>query len=119
LISGATSSSYTPTVSGTYAAIITTSAGCSDTTACLNVTAAGINEISTVGFGVYPNPASTFLSVVAPQNWINLPYELMDAKGNLIKQGIYSTDLKIDVADLKNGLYMLYMNGKAVKFTKQ
>jgi hypothetical protein len=119
LISGATASSYTPSVSGSYAAIITTSAGCSDTTACLNVTAAGINEISTVGFGVYPNPASTSLSVVAPQNWINLPYELMDAKGNLIKQGIYSTDLKIDVADLKNGLYMLYMNGKAVKFTKQ
>ena len=119
LISGATASSYTPSVSGSYAAIITTSAGCSDTTACLNVTAAGINEISTVGFGVYPNPASNIVSVVAPQNWINLPYELMDAKGNLIKQGIYSTDLKIDVADLKNGLYMLYLNGKAVKFTKQ
>lgn len=119
LIAGANSSSYSPTVSGSYAAIITTSAGCSDTTACLNVTAAGINEIPVNGFAVYPNPAANVLSVIAPQNYINLPFQLMDTKGNLLKKGVYSNDLKIDVSELKAGLYMLYINNKAVKFTKQ
>jgi hypothetical protein len=119
LISGATTSSYTPTVSGSYAAIITTTAGCADTTACLNVTAAGLNEFDLNGFAVYPNPTSDVISIVAPQSYLNLPFELLDAKGNLIKKGVYSNDLKIDVSALKNGLYMLYINNKAVKFTKQ
>ncbi len=72
-IAGATNQSYTPTVNGSYAVIVTVS-GCSDTTACVAITTIGLAE-TTFGDGlsVYPNPSNGVFTI-----------ELTDASANVV-----------------------------------
>ena len=72
-IAGATSQSYTPTVNGSYAVIVTLS-GCADTTACVAITTIGLAE-TTFGDGlsVYPNPSNGVFTI-----------ELTDASANAV-----------------------------------
>jgi hypothetical protein len=54
-IVGATSQSFTPTVSGNYAVKITSANGCLVTSACTQITL-GIQEFEQLGIKLYPNP---------------------------------------------------------------
>lgn len=55
-IGGANGQTYSPTVVGNYAVIVTIN-GCNDTSACVNVTSVGVNEIASDNhLNVYPNP---------------------------------------------------------------
>ena len=56
-ITGATAQTYTATVNGNYAVVVTKNS-CSDTRACVNVNTVGINQFedSSSMFEVYPNP---------------------------------------------------------------
>lgn len=55
-IVGATNQSFTPTVDGTYAVVVTTS-GCSDTSTCYTIILMGENTVqSPMAVTLYPNP---------------------------------------------------------------
>jgi hypothetical protein len=53
-----TNQSFTPEQNGEYAVIVTLD-GCADTSACVLINNAGINNIDAVAFSLYPNPTST------------------------------------------------------------
>lgn len=55
-ISGETASSYTATANGSYAVVITSGA-CTDTSACVEITGIGIEELGANSVKVYPNPS--------------------------------------------------------------
>ena len=62
-IAGETNASYTATVNGDYAVIVTSN-GCSDTSACVNVATVGVSE-TVIGnqVNIYPNPIKDVVTV--------------------------------------------------------
>ena len=62
-IPGATSQSFTPTVNGSYACIITEN-GCTDTSSCYTISTIGMEGVEAFsGIKIYPNPANDKLVI--------------------------------------------------------
>ncbi len=63
IIAGQTNSSYTATVNGSFAMIITNN-GCTDTSDCINITTVGIDKNNDfAGIEIYPNPVHSKLTI--------------------------------------------------------
>lgn len=109
-ISGATSQNYTPTISGSYAVIITRGTGCVDTSDCVSVTGTDINELQFAdAIKLYPNPAQNTVTL------INLPKEgnlkVMNLIGSvLMETKINAATMSIDLNNYNNGLYFLHIS---------
>ena len=76
-----------------------------------------VEENSVATFALYPNPATSSISIVA-ENAAEV--QIMDMAGRMVKsvnavEGVNS----IDVADLRSGVYFVRMNGAVVKFVKK
>lgn len=65
-IAGATSSTYVPTVPGSYRVRVTDNAGCSAYSNAYPTYTTGVTDLSKGGVKVYPNPVHDKLNVVAP-----------------------------------------------------
>lgn len=128
-ISGATSSSFTPTFDGTFGVIITEN-GCVDTSACIliNVDISGLNEIEHESVIVYPNPADDVLYFHLDKSLIiPLEYKLVDLSGKKILSGIISASdpskAKLDITLLPAGNYLILFKSyefiKPIKIVKQ
>lgn len=78
---------------------------------------AGINDATAFGFQIYPNPASTELTILSD---IPTEFRIVDMQGTVIKTGIVQQSASIDISFLANGIYfILTQNGQAAKFIKQ
>ena len=76
-----------------------------------------VEENSVATFALYPNPATSSISIVAENT---AEVQIMDMAGRMVKsvnavEGVNS----IDVADLRSGVYFVRMNGAVVKFVKK
>jgi hypothetical protein len=84
-VAGATSQAYTATVDGNYAVIVTTS-GCTDTSACTAVLVGGLNDIAANGgLKIYPNPSNgdfTVNVIGITANAVNI--EVIDFSGRVV-----------------------------------
>jgi hypothetical protein len=102
-ISGATGSTYTPTVSGNYAVIVSY-LSCSTTSNCSAVQVNGLENI-TWKFLVYPNPTNDMIHVTVPENG---SLNLYDVSGKLIwVQNISEGPNAIDFKDMATGSYVI------------
>ena len=63
---------------------------------------------------VYPNPASEFIQVSLSNNEIQT-YAIFSLNGIKVLEGMLTSNRKIDVSDLKNGVYILAVNGEQSK----
>ena len=121
VIPGATSASFTPAVSGSYAVQITTSLGCIAVSQCIDVVVVSTKEgeAAEVVFSVYPNP--TIGSVViscagcAGENWI---LQLRDLSGRLLVERFLPESWSGEVLNLEgfeSGYYLIQLlNGEKV-----
>lgn len=104
-IAGETNQSFTATVNGNYAVIVTLN-GCSETSACFPVTVTGINlNNSSATVNIYPNPAS---DKVAMQFDRKGSFEIYSVDGKLIEAS--STVLSSTIVNVNNyasGMYMI------------
>jgi hypothetical protein len=82
----------------------------------------GIEEISDISFFIYPNPATEFITL----SGINRTFdraEIIDVLGNVVWQKDKLTTNRINIQDLKTGVYFLRLetNGNVAskKFLKQ
>jgi len=67
---------------------------------------------------IYPNPASDFIALKnVPEGALNAVVYRMDGAQIINVQLSFSSD-KIDVSGLSQGLYIIKVNNKALKFTK-
>jgi hypothetical protein len=106
-ISGATAQSFTPTVSGNYAVIISIG-NCSVTSNCINVnvTNTGINEEKNSVIAVYPNPARDMVKIEGLS--INSRIEIIDALGKVVfSEQNNTTQLQINTETFNNGIYFI------------
>lgn len=119
IINGATNQSYTTSINGTFAVIITKN-GCSDTSECVNMNKVGINNLDAFStISLYPNPASSVLNVQSISNIENLKYEIFDLFGKSVKTGVLmNKNTSIDINSLSNGTYSLKINETHLRFVK-
>jgi len=104
IINGETGQSFTPTFNGSYACIID-DATCVDTSACMVVSTIGISEIDALKFTIYPNPATTFITIES--NEIIESVAIYDLSGKLIRT---ENTVTFSIENLSTGVYMLHIN---------
>ena len=115
-ISGATSQTYTATVNGDYAVIVTHN-GCVDTSACFTVNTVGIIQNNFGNeFIFYPNPSDGDFTIDLGNIYESIAIKLTDLNGKLIETNYYNNTqflhLKIEEPV---GIYLLNIETEAKK----
>ena len=112
-IPGATNQSYTATANGSYAVIITAN-GCTDTSACHNVTTVGINDYSASNWITFPNPTVNVFNIVTNEIINNSEIIITDISGKQISR--MTKDIKyhcaVDVSALPGGSYIITLKSE-------
>jgi len=119
-ISGANSSTYTPTQSGVYTvAVSNTSGNCTKTSAGLNYTSTvGIFDASgDVYINIYPNPAKDILSIQTGFHAIQeqVVCSMFDLSGKLVSQRMFENVqpdalLQVELSNVSNGMYQVVIS---------
>lgn len=113
-IAGATAQSYTPTVTGNYAVVI--SAGdCSDTSACalVNVSSASIFDYDEQAFSMYPNPAKNQVAIANIE--VGSTITILDVSGKVVyTSSANSSNTEINVSTLGSGIYFVQVQQNGV-----
>jgi hypothetical protein len=105
-IPGETSATFTPTLSGSYAAVVSNACG-SDTSTCEPIEVQGISETDSELIAVYPNP-SAGIYTVASKGSIIQDVVLYSVNGELIWRIAHNAqEITIDLSDLARGTYLL------------
>lgn len=111
-IVGETTVNFTPNVTGSYAVVLVNGA-CIDTSDCNSVTInnSGINGNSNKNIiEVYPNPASSFLTIENLENSSILGLIIMDVSGKIVLEEPNYYNKNINIEGLDNGVYFLQVN---------
>jgi hypothetical protein len=116
-----TQQTYTPTLSGNYAVIITKN-GCSDTSNCeiVAVTAAGLKELtdSKIFMNIFPNPVSDVLTIscIKPSS-----ISIINVVGAEVLNFELEKSYLLNVSNLTNGIYFVRDNetNQTIRFVKQ
>lgn len=108
-IPNATNASFTATVNGSYA-VIATKNGCTDTSDCQTISTIGLSENLDATISVYPNPATTSLTILNTSNAAAV-FSLMDASGKVLRT-VSTSEEKIEwnIEQLPAGIYSLTVN---------
>jgi hypothetical protein len=112
VITGATSQTFTPTVSGSYAVVVSQS-GCTDTSNCHYITAVGLNTLNSIeGVSVYPTITSSELNIQFNQSYDKVQIDAIDLTGRVVTRtnadGL--TNTVVDVNTLMSGSYVVRIN---------
>lgn len=113
-IFGATESTFTATENGSYAVIVTSLDGCSDTSACVVIDEVGLTNLTDeISMTVYPNPTNGKLNVsLSSIEKVNIT--VFDAQGKLIQTLVDAENKSIiDLSNVEPGVYMIHMNSES------
>ena len=106
-ISGATSQSYIPTVSGNYAVEIT-SGTCTELSNCIQFDTLGLDSFLASEVKVFPNPVSTDLYIEIANNTNTVALDLFDVSGKIVLQKAVSNEsISLNMKNLPQGVYFL------------
>ncbi len=101
-IAGETNQTFTATVSGDYACIVT-KAGCETTTACKNVIISGIEDIDLKSkIAIYPNPSSDLLNIKTDIEVYSI--NIYNVIGKKVQA---ETNTSFSIAALNQGIYFV------------
>jgi hypothetical protein len=111
-ILGATGSTFTATDNGSYAVIVTTGGGCSDTSDCAIIDEVGLDNLDmTRGVTLYPNPTNGDVTVTLA-NLTNVSAEVYDAQGKLVNSiTTLENGTIIELSSVQPGVYMIRLSG--------
>jgi hypothetical protein len=121
IINGANSQTYTATVNGSYAVIVTQN-GCIDTSLCTVVTGVNItNYFSNDEVKVYPNPVSEVVNIEFSELQANVRVKIQSLVGQTISENEYFKTKRISQSlhDLAKGIYFVQIsNGVQMSLIK-
>ncbi|MCP4121498.1 MAG: T9SS type A sorting domain-containing protein, partial [Bacteroidetes bacterium] len=117
-IQGETGQSYTATVNGNYAVIIT-DANCSETSDCISVMTIGVHEAVLSDLSFYPNPVQNILNVDLSGLEENVSFDVVSLSGKVVYSQSYSNEkVRIDLSELGAGMYILNVRTDKESLTK-
>lgn len=107
-ISGDTSQVFNPSTNGDYAVIVTKN-GCTDTSACITVSAVGVIENDFgPGLSLFPNPTKEFVTVDLGATYNDISVQLTDINGKLIRREAYPSNQRLTLQITEDaGVYFL------------
>jgi hypothetical protein len=106
LIPGENSATFTPTLSGSYAAVVSNACG-SDTSTCEPIEVQGISDVDSELNAVYPNPSTGIFTVTSKESNIQ-EVTLYSVNGELIWRYPHnSQEIIIDLSENARGTYLL------------
>ncbi len=105
-IIGETNNSYTATVNGDYAVVIT-EGSCSDTSACVNINNVGIEELSDLGVSIYPNPNNGEFTLSTTANNLTVTIYSIDGKVIVNNLKVTQPNQSINLGDIESGVYFV------------
>jgi hypothetical protein len=127
-ISGATSQSFTATVSGWYSVWVGTP-GCQASSTAIYITVTGLEEYSVFqGAEITPNPAHDFIEVFLNSGYEKeVSYSIRNMLGQVVKTGKFTPlagqKHKLDLHELQDGAYILSLSAESsstnYKFIRQ
>jgi hypothetical protein len=123
-VNGATSATYTPTLTGDYA-VEATQNGCTSTSACFNVVITGIDELAfSNNLSIYPNPNKGQFVVDLGKDYIDIELTITDINGRVVKQKNIAQGQILEVDfDKPAGVYFVSVTSQTkhttVKIIKQ
>jgi hypothetical protein len=123
-ISNETNQSYTATVNGNYAVVVTVG-NCIDTSACQNIANVGINEFTLSETSVYPNPTTGMITIdFGTSTSLNSQMKqvtILSANGKLIYQlkNVTVGKLVVSLADYSTGVYFVRIQDENQVITKR
>lgn len=100
-LNGETGQIYTATNNGSYAVEVTQN-GCTDTSTCYTVNSAGVEDISSTIFDLYPNPATDHLTIVSSS-----AIKMVRVYNSLGQVMLTDTDNELNIESLKRGVYII------------
>ena len=108
---GATSQSFSPPISGSYA-LLATQNGCSDTSACVNVAVAGISENGMGHVRIFPAPARDRVQIDLGQPMGQVALTMNDVNGREVLRKNFGAVQTIDLSlmKLEAGLYFIHIS---------
>ncbi len=119
-IAGETNQTFTATVNGDYACIITTPY-CSEMSECIRINDAiglGIGDETNV-FSMYPNPSTGLFTVELNDLTDNTLIVVSDAAGQIVYSEIVSSNLtNINLEDVEAGMYFISVSNTVSKSVK-
>lgn len=121
-ISAATAQTYEAVANGNYSVIVVDANGCSATSADVNVTGVGVEELNNNTVSVYPNPAANVLNVAVAKGEHDIT--IRDLTGAVVMFTNTNTAVTaLDIASLAQGAYTVHIQQGALrlnsKFVKQ
>ncbi len=108
-IADETASQFIPEESGEYAVIVEQS-GCSDTSDCVQVDIVNsIGDANSLSVRVFPNPASSVVSVSAESSFRDIRVKVLNIQGQtlLSETGVNTSSLDLNLSRLPAGLYLV------------
>lgn len=106
LVAGETSQSFTASIDGSYALVIT-QAGCTDTSACYSVLHIGISENNAAtDISIYPNPTTGMVTIRS--NTATGTIRVTDMLGRIVvSQQVQDKNTTIDLSSFDNGVFYI------------
>ena len=79
---------------------------------------ANLNETHPLDLLIYPNPATNIINITGLSK--DTPFQIYTLAGKKITQGIVRhSSPSISIEDIKNGIYVIELLNKKIKFEKQ
>ncbi|MEJ5263988.1 MAG: T9SS type A sorting domain-containing protein [Bacteroidales bacterium] len=110
-IVGAVNQSFTPTVNGNYAVIVTQGM-CSDTSVCTPITSVGISSLDKENINIYPNPVSNELVIEIAGSTEMTNFEILNATGQVVYKGQFVEKTVVPTRGFPSGLYLIKLGNK-------
>jgi subtilisin family serine protease len=105
IIPGANAQTYTPTNGGFYTVSVVDSYGCSSASEPFFVSLVGLSNYIESSVNVYPNPTNESITFIFKGE--DLFVSLYDLAGNLLKEGVITSNDSWDVSVLSAGVYFI------------
>lgn len=121
IVPSAINQSYTPTVNGDYAAILT-QCGISDTSDCIEINSVGLNEIENRNeIKIYPNPASANINIKLPASNSLSNVRIFSMLGELVfNQTYHNSDIiQCNISQFASGTYWLEVHSGNTVWNKK
>ena len=77
----------------------------------------GVNEIDAAKVSVYPNPASSMLTINGLDGFANLNVKIVNLQGQVVREA--SNSLDINVSNIESGIYFIKIECDGQQYLKK
>jgi hypothetical protein len=120
IIPNETNQLFTPISSGNYAVIVSKN-GCSDTSACENVSVVGLIENTKPQIFASPNPTNSKVLITLGKNNLNINLKVNNVNGKVmfLNKDVNTNSIQLDLSNYPKGIYFISIhNSDFVKVIK-